>query len=34
MQKPTLISGAIWASFATLLVAATAPIWQRAVYGF
>ncbi len=29
-----MINGLMWGAFALALVVATAPVWQRAVYGF
>jgi hypothetical protein len=34
MERQSIINGLIWGGFAVALMIATAPVWQRAVYGF
>lgn len=34
MEKQSVINGLVWIGFTLALVVATAPVWQRAVYGF
>ena len=34
MDKQSVINGLIWGAFALALIGGTAPVWQRAAYGF
>ena len=34
MDKQSVNNGLVWTAFALALVVATAPVWQRAAYGF
>lgn len=34
MEKRSVIDALVWSGFAVALVMATAPVWQRAAYGF
>ena len=34
MDKHAVTTALVWSGFALALVVATAPVWQRAVYGF